>query len=224
MSRPAKPASPNCQRPILSRRVLLGVLPAGLAGCGSLIPFGEAPNLHTLTPKSSFDDNLPTVGWQLLIEPPFAAAALDTVRIAVLTATTSVDYYAGVAWTDLAPEMVQTLIVESFENSGRIVAVGRETVGLRADFVLSTELREFQAERLGDGSVQVRVRINAKLIYAVRRAIVANTTLEFVAPVAAPGFDQVILAFDEALGKVLRRLVAWTLIEGNTTDLAVRAG
>ena len=37
---------------------------------------------------------------------------------------------------------LQTLIIESFENSGRIVAVGRESVGLRADFTLKTELRE----------------------------------------------------------------------------------
>ena len=208
-------------RPVPRRLLLLAGASAGLAGCGGLVPFGDPPRLYTLTPKSSFDETLPVVGWQLLIEPPFAAAALDTVRIAVVSEVTSVDYFAGVAWTDLAPAMVQTLIIESFENSDRIVAVGRETVGLRADFVLSTELREFQAERLEGDGYSVRVRINAKLIDDVNRIIVANTTLEYIEEVEDPGsgFQTVIQAFDDALGKVLRRLVTWTLTEGNATYL-----
>mgnify|MGYP003345153382 CR=1 FL=1 len=41
---------------------------------------------------------------------------------------------------------MQTLIIESLENSGKIVAVGRESVGLRADYILQSDLREFQAE------------------------------------------------------------------------------
>ena len=59
---------------------------------------------------------------------------------------TRFDYYALANWTDRAPLMVQGLVVESFENSGRIVAVGREAVGLKPDFVLKIEIREFQAE------------------------------------------------------------------------------
>src|SRR3546814_3362056 len=42
--------------------------------------------------------------------------------------------------------MLQSLIVQSFDNTGRIVGVGRETAGLGADFVLKTDLRAFQAE------------------------------------------------------------------------------
>jgi cholesterol transport system auxiliary component len=41
---------------------------------------------------------------------------------------------------------VQTLLVESFENTKKIVSVARQGVDLGADNVLKTELREFQAE------------------------------------------------------------------------------
>ena len=42
--------------------------------------------------------------------------------------------------------MVQILVVEFFENAKKILGVGREQIGLRSDFVLKNELREFQAE------------------------------------------------------------------------------
>ena len=56
-----------------------------------------------------------------------------------------IEYYARSGWADRAPLMVQTLMIESFENSKKIVSVGRESIGLRADFILKTELRELQA-------------------------------------------------------------------------------
>src|SRR3546814_15266921 len=86
--------------------------------------------------------------------------------------------------------MIQTLIVHSFENSGRIVGIGREAVGLRSDFVLKTELRDFQAEypqRLPDGNDRLsqrdpaptaRVRIDAKMIALPQRKLVASATYE----------------------------------------------
>ena len=41
--------------------------------------------------------------------------------------------------------MVQTRIVNSFENSRKIVAVARESIGLRANYVLQPDLRNFEA-------------------------------------------------------------------------------
>ena len=67
---------------------------------------------------------------------------------------TRFDHYALTNWTDRAPLMVQGLVVESFENSVRIVAAGREIVGLKPDFVLKIEIREFQAEAYRDPTKQ----------------------------------------------------------------------
>ena len=186
-----------------------------LGGCAAINPLtASPPQLYTLSPKSTFDPNLPTVGWQLLIETPVAAAGLDSARIALRQTPTTLDYYAEVAWTDRAPLMVQTLLVESFENAGRIVSVGRESIGLRADFVLKTELREFQVERFDVPVETPRVRINAKLVRIPEREIIASENFEMVYQSGSSDFDTVILAFDEALGTVLRDLVEWTLISG----------
>ena len=117
--------------------------------------------------------------------------------------------------------------VESFENSGKIVGVGREQIGLRADFVLKTELREFQAEyknrlpqetaTLSTSSVPpiIRVGINAKLVKMPQRKIIASKTFEGKFTAAQNSMEAIIGAFDESLGKVLKSMVVWTLRNGN---------
>jgi len=206
----------NRVEPIRRRRALAGLacLGAGLAGCDKLIELpgqGPPPSIYRLTPKSTFPGDLPRVSAQLVVEPPFAPAALNTTRVALMPTPTRIEYYARAAWEDQAPLMVQTLIVESFENSGRIVSVGRQSIGLRSDFVLKTELREFQAEYFQGGAPNVRARLNAKLVRMPARAIVASNDIEGTSRAADDSIEAVVAAFDDALGKVLRGVVAWAL-------------
>lgn len=205
----------------LSRRRVL-VLAAGLSAtallpaCANLPGQGPPPRLFRLTPKSTFAEDLPTVSWQLLIEDPITPAGLNTTRIALMRQATELEYYARSSWTDVAPSMVQTLIVESFENSERIVAVGREAIGLRADFVLKVELREFQAEYTGAGPPDAHVRLNGKLVRMPQRTIIGSRRFDSAVPAQADRMESIIQAFDEALGDTLRDLVEWTLITGET--------
>lgn len=184
------------------------------------------PRLYVLTPKSTFPDNLPAVNWQLLIEIPHSPAGINTQRIVLRDNPIELKYFDLANWTDLAPKMVQTLMVESFENSGKIVAVGREAIGLRADFLLKTELREFQAEYANavPGAGQaidedaappiIRVRINAKLIKMPRRSIEASQTFERTVVAKSNTMSDILVAFDDGLGRVLKAIVVWSLNNG----------
>ncbi len=194
------------------------------AGCSSIFPGTDRdpPMLFDLSPKSTFAPNLPKVRWQLIVEVPIAAAGLSSSRIALKRHPLRLEYYAKTSWTDLAPKMVQTLIVESFENSGKIVSVGRESAGLRSDFVLKTELREFQADYTGGaknvakgGAPRVRVRINAKLVLMPQRTIIAGVTIEKFITAKSNSMSAIVTAYDNALGKTLKGLVAWTLRTGH---------
>ncbi len=204
--------------PPARRQVLKFVLAAplvGLAACQVPVPGqGPAADLFRLSPKSTFRDDLPTVDWQLVLEAPRANAGIDTTRIALQRARLQIEYYARAQWSDRAPQMIQTLMIESFENSGRIVAVGRDVVGLRADFVLKTELREFQIEYFNGGAPYGHIAIAARLVQQPRRAIIGSTAFETRVPAKEDSVPAVIEAFDEALGKVLRQLVEWTLVTG----------
>ena len=191
--------------------VLAAVAGFLLASCEVLPNIGGPPaSLYTLTPKNTFAADLPLAAYQLVLEEPVAAGGLNTDRIALRHRPIEVQYYARSKWTERAPRMVQTLLVESFENSDRIVAVGRQAVGLRSDYNLKTELREFQAEYFeADGIPTVRVRLNVKLVKQPRRTIIASRNFEATVKADGTEMHQIILAFDGALGKVLRRIVEW---------------
>jgi len=191
---------------------LAGVLLGGVA-CAVLPEVGEPLDLYTLTPKTTFEEPLPQVDWQLVVEMPLAAAGLDTSRIALARTPYRLDYYAGAVWSENAPAMVQTLMIESFESTRRIIAVGREAIGLRPDYILKTDLREFQAMYYdGDDSLPtILVRMNAKLVQMPERRIIAARTVEREVKAESSRLVDIITAFDTALGRVLKEIVVFTL-------------
>jgi cholesterol transport system auxiliary component len=202
----------------MSRFISAAALAVGLTlgGCGITLPgSGPAPDLYDLSPKSTFEEGLPTVTWQLVVEDPTAAKGIDNDRIAVRPGPLELKYYPNIRWTDRAPILIQTLLIESFENSGKIVAVGRRAIGLSGDYVLKAELREFQAEKAEDGQrTEARVRINLKLIRVTSGIIIASESFERVSPAKNDTPREIVSAFDDALGAVLKRAVAWTLEKG----------
>lgn len=198
----------------ITKVVGAAVLAAALGACSLDLGGGPPPDLYTLSPKSTFSAELPKVDWQLVVEEPSAAKGIDTDRIAIAPTPLEVKYFPSSRWADRAPRMIQALMIQSFENTKKIVSVGRQSLGLRSDFVLKTELREFQAEKNADGTTIVRVRLNVKLVRPSLGQIVTSQSFESVKPAASENVGDIVAAFDEAVGAVLKRSVAWTLVEG----------
>jgi cholesterol transport system auxiliary component len=203
----------------LDRRRALIALGAGalapLTACAGVLP-GQGPpeQLFRLTPKSTFSEDLPSVDWQLVIEKPISNGSLDTTRIALQQSPTQVEYFAGAGWVDRAPAMIQTLMVESFENSSSIVAVGRETVGLRSDFVLKVDVREFEAIYYEGSPPKATVALILRLVEMPRRGIIGVERVASTVKSERDSVEAVVDAFDIALGKVLKRSVEWTIQTG----------
>jgi cholesterol transport system auxiliary component len=198
----------------LPRRLVLAALALTPASCSLLSLGGAPPKLYTLTPASDFPAGGARVSWQLLVDVPTGAAALDTDRIALKRSPTTVDYFADAAWSDRAPLLVQSLLVQSLENSGRIDAVARESLALRADYVLLTELRDFEADYAGAGAPVIHVQLGAKLIRMPERAIVAQQRFDATAPAAANEMPVIVQAFNAAFHQAARQIVDWTLATG----------
>lgn len=206
-------------RRLFLRGAALSSTAVGLSACGGISALAPAaPQVYELTPKSTFNSDLPKVTWQLLVDRPSANAGIDTERIAISETPTSLDYFAKVAWVDRAPAMVVGLLVESFENTGKIVSVGRQISGLRANYVLQPEIREFRAERWPGEPYRVRVRIGVKLVRFPQRTIIGGESFEQVVPVRGEGFAAVVQAWDDALGGVMKQAVEWTLRAGDRDD------
>ncbi|MEZ5931382.1 MAG: ABC-type transport auxiliary lipoprotein family protein [Alphaproteobacteria bacterium] len=173
---------------------------------------GAPPRLFDLTPKSTFDASLPEARGRLTIDVPTATAGLNTARIALKPSPTQFEYYAGARWVDVVPVMTQTLLLESFDNSEKIDVLGRGAYGLRADYGLVVNIREFQAEYRGDEAPpDVRIRFQAQLVTMPRRTPVASTSVVGLARAESRKLNDIIEAFDLAFGRAAKDLVDWTV-------------
>jgi cholesterol transport system auxiliary component len=173
----------------------------------------DPPRLYALTHKSTFADDLPEVDARISVEVPTATAGLNTARIALRPSSTTLEYYADARWIDVVPIMVQNLLLESLDNAGTVDVIGREVVGIRADYALITHIREFQADYENGAPPKVSVRLQARLVRLPRRISVGATSEAFIVPAQNGSMQAIVAAFDEGLGKALRRVVEWTVRE-----------
>lgn len=198
----------------IARRSLAGAAMLGLAGCASLFVAAPPAHLYRLTAVSDFPANLPRVSAQLLVDLPQAPAGIDTARIALSRSPLSLDYYADSAWTERVPALLQNALLASFENSKAIAAVDRESSGLRADFILETEIRHFEAVYDQTGAPpRVWASVVVRLVALPQRRIVAQTVFDQRVPAAAADIPAVIAAFDAAADAVIGDIVRWTVAD-----------
>ncbi|HVY98148.1 MAG TPA: ABC-type transport auxiliary lipoprotein family protein [Dongiaceae bacterium] len=191
---------------LLRRRFLLGT--AGLlAGCGLVPDVNQPLTLYTLKPKLAAQ-NLPKVGWQLVVAEPAAERDIDTTRIALTRKPNVIEYFADGNWTDTAPNLVQAKLIEAFEGTNAILAVGRDAAGLKPDYILQSDLRDFQAEYQGGAAPTAHVRLMSKLVQMPDRRIVRSVAAEAAAPAAGKDLPAIVAAFEQALGQVLDKTVA----------------
>ena len=203
----------------INRRLVLiiSALATLLVSACALIPGNHPPpQLYELTATSEFNKNTPAVPWQLVIQSPTASAGLNDTRIALQRRKYEMSYFEKANWIDRAPSMVQRLVVESFENSGRIAAVGRESLGLRADFALKIELRDFQADYIESDNPSARVAISVKLIRMPKRKIVGSWSHESLVVARDSRLEAIVEAFDQSLDEVMQNLITWVLLQGQT--------
>jgi len=198
--------------PIRHIPILLALALTGCSG-GLLAPSGAPPKIYTLSAPKEIASSASQAGWQLLIAMPAAVNDINTTRIAIIPAPSRMDYYADVTWADRPAAMLQELLLQSFDRSGRIAAVQRQSGGLKSDFLLTTEIEDFEVDNAA-AEPNAHIRVTARLVRSRDRAIVATRNFEATVP-SGNSFDGAIAAFDGGLQAVLPQMVDWTLTQGN---------
>ena len=199
----------------LPRRLGFALLFVVLGGCAKLLTEPPRP-LFQLTAPTDFTGNLPHTKAQIVVDAPYAPEGLDLRRIAVVRSANGLDYLADGDWADRTPSMIRAVLVEAFENSRAVAAVGPDTLDLRADFEIDGDLRHFEAvydsqgEKPGSGPT-VRVALAVKLVKIPEHKILAQTLISAREPAAANTTPAIVQAFSAATASVAKQVVEWTL-------------
>jgi cholesterol transport system auxiliary component len=193
------------------RAVLLLIPVLASGGCaGSLLEsHAEAPVVYRLEGVAA-EDRGARLSLALAVTRPGGAAALDTDRIAVEQPGRVFDYYAGIRWSEPAPQMLQQLLVRALAADGRFAAVVAAPSRVPADLLLDVELRRFEAVYLAAGAApQVRVEMHVSLVDPRAARRLASFLANGSATAAADGRAAVIDAFERATAEA----IAYTVTE-----------
>lgn len=196
--------------------VLAAIAFTGLAACSSLLSGKQQP-FTIYTPGYGAADATregPRVDWQLLVETPQASDALNTSRILAMPAPGVIEVFPGARWRDPAPALVRDLLVQGFEDSGRILGVGGSASGLRGDLALSLELRAFQVDYSGTAP-KARVALQARLLDFTSNRVLAARSFDAATPVAGRQAADAFAGIQAALNEVVPEVVDWTLKQGD---------
>lgn len=193
------------------RRALVLSLALASTGCaGALLgSSAEAPEVYRLeiVAAAGGAERLPLA---LGVARPRAAASLDTDRIVVVQPDSRFDHFAGVRWSEPAPQMLQSLIVRVLQSDGRYEVIVAAPSRVPADLLLDVELRRFEAVyTAGVESPTVRVEFLATLVDTRRGRRVSSIVASAEAVAGSNRRSAVLEAFERATDESVKVVASW---------------
>ena len=151
-------------------------------------------------------------GIDFIVEEPTASGVINTDRILVRPSSAQVQYLPDARWSEAAPAMIRSALVESFERVGAFRFVGRQPLGLSGDLALVSNLTEFHVDVIPDGDTgTVRMTLVARLVREDDAQIVASRTFSRAVAVPDTSTPTIITAYEAAFRSLLSELTSWVL-------------
>lgn len=183
------------------------------AGCVSGAFDSEQPPQHVYVlsplPAASTEGGPLPIG--LTVTRPTARPGLDTDRIALLQTDRRLDYYAGARWGAETPAVVQDLLIQSLRNTGRLATVQGDLSPFASEYVLQTDLADFQAEYTSGTNPVVRVSMVCTVGRVRDRKPLADFTAAATAPASGNTLSATVEAFEAAYQQAAKVAVSETL-------------
>jgi cholesterol transport system auxiliary component len=187
----------------IGRRLRSGLAAAAvvcLAGCSSAPPETFDLSAASLPPAHKLRA-------QIAVREPVASLDLDSQRILVRTGPETVAYLAGAQWSDSLPSLVQTRLVQTFQNAQLLQSVARAGSGPAADYSLELDIRAFEIDV---PAAQANVDIAAKIVSATSGRVIAARIFKAHVPAPGTGGAEATTALNAALSAVMAQIVAFT--------------
>ena len=186
---------------VLRRSAAALALALPLAGCAS-------------SPSATFDLSAAALarparalGAQVVVTEPVATAPVDSDRIVVRPTPDTIATLKGAQWTERLPRLIQTRLLQSFENARLLRFVSRPDGRVVAQYSLNTEIRRFDMDLSRSEAV---VEISVKLVEEGAGRIAAAKIFTARTPGGAEDGVSSAASLDAALGEVMGQIVMWT--------------
>jgi phospholipid/cholesterol/gamma-HCH transport system substrate-binding protein len=160
-----------------------------------------------LTPARAFPAFEKANKGPLAVAEPVALIVFDTQKLVLRSPSGYRTQMGGnVQWADTLPKLIQTRIVQSFENALSPTSVGRASDSFSADRQLLMDVRSF--ELVTSEQPVATVEVAARIVGEGNRVLDARTFSES-APAASSEPAAAAAALDQAFGKIASQIVAW---------------
>jgi cholesterol transport system auxiliary component len=180
-----------------------------LAGCSGLKSNLPTAQVYVLRPTWSVPTSVATApAGSVQVTLPLAAAGLATEGIVVLRSGERLDYYSGARWAGAAPGMLQTLAIDALRATNRFAMVESDAGPFASEYVLSLELRHFEAEYTGPGPPTAHVELNCTFGKRGSRDVIVSFTAQSRVAAEADRLQAVVAAFERATGDALTQMAA----------------
>ncbi|MFD0937683.1 ABC-type transport auxiliary lipoprotein family protein, partial [Methylobacterium trifolii] len=142
----------------------------------------------------------------IVVAEPVGIQPFEADRIIVREPGGALSFLGGGQWADRLPRLIQTRLIQSLENSGRLRSVSRPGDKVVSDLQLISEIRAFD---ISAGTGEAVVDLSAKLIAEGTGKVAAARIFTARVPVAKVDAGTGAMALDRALATVLAEMVQW---------------
>lgn len=205
---------------MIAKTLLQRIVPAlallTLGACLSLIKDPDPITTYSLRHPVAEALGVGQVDWALTVIRPNSSALLDSNRLAVRPQPNVLQVYKGANWSEAMPDMVQTHIVEAFENSGRIKTVSRQNSGVPADVALLIDIRRFESVYPDGAKIpNAVISLHAKLLEYPSNRVIAVQNFSTEVQAASKDVPAVVQAIEQGLNQTTSEMVSWALANGH---------
>jgi phospholipid/cholesterol/gamma-HCH transport system substrate-binding protein len=166
------------------------------------IPVYDLVAASTLPPKP---EEAPS--WLMVVPEPSTLMGFNTDKILLQPAEGESVPLPNARWGDNLPILLQSKVVESFENAGYARSISRTRDGVTGDYQLLIDIRRFHIATGGEPAAEIE--FVAKILDKDGK-IVDATTFQTTEPAKGTDAKDYVAALDTAFGKLMSDLLVWT--------------
>jgi cholesterol transport system auxiliary component len=179
-----------------------------LAACSGVFESDlAAPQSYVLRVPPAATPGLVSGSASIRVERPDAGPGLASERIALLRSGQRFDFYAASRWAAPAPDVVESVLVDTLRATGLFSAVFDDSAPFAPSYNLRCNLRRFEADYTKGGNAPtVFVTLDCTIGRHRDRALISSFTASGSAAAAEDRLTAVVAAFESATASAMSEL------------------